>query len=731
MGRMVQQVYQRRRKPQKTRNISELINLPQRQEQHPQQALDANHSNAEVPPRSSSPRQLTPEECNYELLLSMLRRKDTQGFFAKPVDANEVEFYYETIEEPMDFGTIGKKIDKGKYQSIQQFERDVMLVFDNAMLFNDADTVYYRKALMIKEVAQKLFHALKGDPDNFQDKFFGSKRVEPKKRTKANVRQRAPKVAKEESTGRKRPEAGPAQSRVPPMQRRYTYYNSEKSSSGAKNGPVLMLPEFDCPKILVQQPGDYKRSLLRFTKGLGAVAQRVAMRKLQQLEQEEERLRNLTNMQQQYPAMGTVVAPAATTAPNLSANTRKMSNVGNQSSLLLRSSSGTATPTATVTYPMSMSSVNWRLNPPTGSQDGFLNSIFQPSSIWNGDRSMFQHLPFVGDGKQLPLGLNHPGQHFQSGDQARIKPTLNYLGFIGKTGGGQGSLSNSNYSGHGFQGRSLLNLPNLRASRPEHHWGNQTNLPTANFTNVNPQGSNFPYQNLSSHNGIGDETSFPTVNSSRKVHNHPGGQLNQLDQYFPPPVMGGDDQGFSQHSNLSGLLSQISGNQLNTSSPNEKLYFSATKEQNKEDYYLPEGLPRQHSKEGPGSSNLMTPPFLVGPANIGPFIDNEPGIQGTISWMDYVNMDSPESHGLGTGTHDAGAGSTHALEDMFIPPEIFNRPFKIKDPQPDSRSWLQPQESGPGEAVQTSLQQGQGRSSNEQETEDQIRKRKGKGKVGY
>ncbi|XWS65650.1 hypothetical protein CRYUN_Cryun05aG0131900 [Craigia yunnanensis] len=47
-------------------------------------------------------------------------------------------------------------------------QHDVFLVSNNAMLFNASNTVYYRQARALKELATRLFHALKTDPENFE-----------------------------------------------------------------------------------------------------------------------------------------------------------------------------------------------------------------------------------------------------------------------------------------------------------------------------------------------------------------------------------------------------------------------------------------------------------------------------------------------------------------------------------------------------------------------------------
>lgn len=103
-----------------------------------------------------------------ELVLDKLQKKDTYEVFAEPVDPEEVPDYYDFIKNPMDFSTIRKKLAKGVYVSLEQFEDDVFLICSNAMNYNAVGTIYYRKARAIQELAKKSFQILRCDPENFE-----------------------------------------------------------------------------------------------------------------------------------------------------------------------------------------------------------------------------------------------------------------------------------------------------------------------------------------------------------------------------------------------------------------------------------------------------------------------------------------------------------------------------------------------------------------------------------
>ncbi|KAI0527375.1 hypothetical protein KFK09_002975 [Dendrobium nobile] len=102
-----------------------------------------------------------PEKKVLELILLKLQRKDTYNAFAEPVDPEELPDYHDVIEHPMDFGTVRKKLGRGAYRSFEQFEDDVLLICSNAMQYNAPDTVYFRQACAIQDLARKKFQRVR------------------------------------------------------------------------------------------------------------------------------------------------------------------------------------------------------------------------------------------------------------------------------------------------------------------------------------------------------------------------------------------------------------------------------------------------------------------------------------------------------------------------------------------------------------------------------------------
>ncbi|XP_057503437.1 uncharacterized protein LOC130786977 isoform X1 [Actinidia eriantha] len=109
----------------------------------------------------SGPTTPMPDKKLLVFILDRLQKKDTYGVFSEPVDPNELPDYHEIIDRPMDFQTVRKKLDEERYFNLDEFEADVFLVCSNAMQYNAPDTVYFRQARSIQELAKRDFENLK------------------------------------------------------------------------------------------------------------------------------------------------------------------------------------------------------------------------------------------------------------------------------------------------------------------------------------------------------------------------------------------------------------------------------------------------------------------------------------------------------------------------------------------------------------------------------------------
>ncbi|XP_010534212.1 PREDICTED: bromodomain-containing protein 9 [Tarenaya hassleriana] len=120
-------------------------------------------------PMESGPTTPLPDKKLLVFILDRLQKKDTYGVFSDPVDPEELPDYHDIIANPMDFSTVRKKLDSGAYCNLEQFERDVFLICTNAMEYNAPDTIYYRQARSIHEMAKKDFENLRRDSDDDEE----------------------------------------------------------------------------------------------------------------------------------------------------------------------------------------------------------------------------------------------------------------------------------------------------------------------------------------------------------------------------------------------------------------------------------------------------------------------------------------------------------------------------------------------------------------------------------
>ena len=91
-------------------------------------------------PRGDEFERLTLRQC-HQLLKPLLRMPDAH-YFLHPVDWRTLNIpdYPTIVKDPMDLGTIEGKLSNGTYLSVDDFVRDVRLVFHNCRLYNPAHT---------------------------------------------------------------------------------------------------------------------------------------------------------------------------------------------------------------------------------------------------------------------------------------------------------------------------------------------------------------------------------------------------------------------------------------------------------------------------------------------------------------------------------------------------------------------------------------------------------------
>lgn len=89
-------------------------------------------------------------------LRSVKRLKDATPFL-KPVDdvALNIPTYYVVIKNPMDLGTMEKKVMEGKYHSVSEFMADMELIVSNCVKFNGTDSFITNMATNIRASFEK------------------------------------------------------------------------------------------------------------------------------------------------------------------------------------------------------------------------------------------------------------------------------------------------------------------------------------------------------------------------------------------------------------------------------------------------------------------------------------------------------------------------------------------------------------------------------------------------
>lgn len=101
-------------------------------------------------------------------IINQLCKFKDSDLFLEPVDVEEFRIYdyYDKIKNPMDFGTIKKKLNCGKYTNFAQFDSDINLTFNNCYLYNGRDGEIGKICTNVKNEYQRIFE------ENGMDKFL-------------------------------------------------------------------------------------------------------------------------------------------------------------------------------------------------------------------------------------------------------------------------------------------------------------------------------------------------------------------------------------------------------------------------------------------------------------------------------------------------------------------------------------------------------------------------------
>lgn len=72
-----------------------------------------------------------------ERLLHDLRAQSHSQAFLTRVNKRDAPDYYDVIKNPMDLGLMLKNVKSGKYRSKEAFRKDLDLIWDNCLLYNN------------------------------------------------------------------------------------------------------------------------------------------------------------------------------------------------------------------------------------------------------------------------------------------------------------------------------------------------------------------------------------------------------------------------------------------------------------------------------------------------------------------------------------------------------------------------------------------------------------------
>ncbi|KAL7306238.1 hypothetical protein TKK_0001674 [Trichogramma kaykai] len=85
------------------------------------------------------------------LVYNRLATHKYASLFLRPITDDQAPGYHSIIYRPMDLHTLKKNIDNGSIRCTTHFQRDVMLMFQNAIMFNKQNTSVHKMSLEMQE----------------------------------------------------------------------------------------------------------------------------------------------------------------------------------------------------------------------------------------------------------------------------------------------------------------------------------------------------------------------------------------------------------------------------------------------------------------------------------------------------------------------------------------------------------------------------------------------------
>lgn len=89
-------------------------------------------------------------------------RMKSSKIFHEPVDAEKLGAadYHDVVKNPIDFGTIKQRLNTNHYHLAQEFIDDILLVFDNCLLYNGENSSIGRTCNKVRNEFKRLYEEL-------------------------------------------------------------------------------------------------------------------------------------------------------------------------------------------------------------------------------------------------------------------------------------------------------------------------------------------------------------------------------------------------------------------------------------------------------------------------------------------------------------------------------------------------------------------------------------------
>ncbi|RKP22226.1 Bromodomain-containing protein, partial [Syncephalis pseudoplumigaleata] len=68
------------------------------------------------------------------------------SIFAQPIRRQQAPGYYDIVRRPMDLNTVRKRIRDSKINTTDEFHHDMLLIFQNAIMYNPIGSEIYQMA---------------------------------------------------------------------------------------------------------------------------------------------------------------------------------------------------------------------------------------------------------------------------------------------------------------------------------------------------------------------------------------------------------------------------------------------------------------------------------------------------------------------------------------------------------------------------------------------------------